>query len=51
MSNSELFFGDELQRLAEDNRIGDIKTKCEYIDNLKKSGNKSNFALKECKKL
>ena len=51
MSNSELFFGDELQRLAEDNRIGDIKIKCEYINNLKESGNKSNFTLEECEKL
>ena len=50
-STINLFFGDELQRLAEDNRIGDIKIKCEYINNLKESGNKSNFALEECKKL
>ena len=51
MSKSELFYDDELQRLAVDTRIGDIKTKCTYINNLKESGNKSNFALEECEKL
>ena len=51
MSKSELFYNDELQRLAEDNRIKDLQTRCKYIENLKESGNQSNFSLKECKKL
>ena len=36
---------------AEDNRIKDLKTRCKYIENLKESGNQSNFSIKECKKL
>ncbi len=51
MSKSELFYKDELQKLAEDNRIKDIKKRCEYINDLKESGNQSNFSLKECRKL
>ena len=51
MSESELFYTDELQRLAEDNRIRDLQTRCKYIENLKESGNQSNFSIKECKKL
>ena len=51
MSESELFYTDELQRLVEDNRIRDLQTRCKYIENLKESGNQSNFSIKECKKL
>ena len=49
MTKSQLFHQTELERLSNDSRITDIKTKCRYIEELKISGNKSNFTMEECK--
>lgn len=50
MTKSQLFHRDELIRLAADDRIKDIASKCRYIKELKDSGNKSNYSMEECKK-
>jgi hypothetical protein len=49
MTKSQLFHQTELERLSNDFRITDVKTKCRYIEELKISGNKSNFTMEECK--
>jgi hypothetical protein len=49
MTKSQLFHQTELERLANDSRITDVKIKCRYIEELKASGNKSNFTMEECK--